>query len=99
MTALGAMLAADVSLHSDGGGKRPAAQAPILGFAQVIKLFETLAALYRSQLLRTSFVNGLPGFVTREADGELQTTALEIEGGKVVAISVVRNPDKLKHLH
>jgi RNA polymerase sigma-70 factor (ECF subfamily) len=34
-----------------------------------------------------------------EADGELQTTALEIDDGKVVAIYVVRNPDKLRHLH
>jgi RNA polymerase sigma-70 factor, ECF subfamily len=29
----------------------------------------------------------------------LQTTALEIEDGKIVAIYVVRNPDKLRHLH
>jgi RNA polymerase sigma-70 factor, ECF subfamily len=41
----------------------------------------------------------LPGFITLEADGELQTTALEIEDGKVAAIYVVRNPDKLRHLH
>ena len=34
-----------------------------------------------------------------EADGELQTTALEIEDGKIAAIYVVRNPDKLRHLH
>jgi len=34
-----------------------------------------------------------------EADGDLQTTALEIEGGKGAAIYVVRNPDKLRHLH
>jgi RNA polymerase sigma-70 factor (ECF subfamily) len=33
------------------------------------------------------------------ADGELQTTALEIEHGKVVAIYVMRNHDKLRHLH
>jgi RNA polymerase sigma-70 factor, ECF subfamily len=45
------------------------------------------------------FVNGLPGFVTLEADGELQTTALEIEDGNIAAIYVVRNPDKLRHLH
>src|SRR5262249_39381223 len=32
MKALGAMLAADVSVHSDGGGKRPAAMKPVLGF-------------------------------------------------------------------
>jgi RNA polymerase sigma-70 factor (ECF subfamily) len=44
-------------------------------------------------------INGLPGFVTREADGELQTTALEIDDGMVTAIYVMRNPDKLRHLH
>jgi RNA polymerase sigma-70 factor (ECF subfamily) len=41
----------------------------------------------------------LPGIITREADGEIQTTALDIEDGKIVGIYVVRNPDKLKHLH
>ncbi|HEV7317316.1 MAG TPA: sigma-70 family RNA polymerase sigma factor [Ensifer sp.] len=102
MKTLGAMLAADVSVHSDGGGKRPAAMHPILGFDAVMKVHEQLAALFAkhgSTLVRAGFVNGLPGFVTREADGELQTTALEIEDGKVKAIYVVRNPDKLAHLH
>jgi RNA polymerase sigma-70 factor (ECF subfamily) len=102
MTALGALLAADVSIHSDGGGKRPAALAPILGFEAVMKVQGGLAELFRkhgSTLLRTGFINGLPGFVTREADGELQTTALEIENGKVAAIYVMRNPDKLRHLN
>jgi RNA polymerase sigma-70 factor (ECF subfamily) len=102
MTALGAMLAADVSIHSDGGGKRPAAPEPILGFANVMQVHKALAVLFRkhgSQLVRIGFINGLPGFVTREADGELQTTALDIESGKVTAIYVMRNPDKLRHLH
>ncbi|KVN30523.1 RNA polymerase subunit sigma [Burkholderia stagnalis] len=102
MRALGALLAEDVSLHADGGGKRPAANRPIFGFEAVMQVHETLAALFSkhgSTLVHTGFVNGLPGFVTREADGELQTTALEIEDGKVVAIYVVRNPDKLQHLH
>ncbi|NGO53846.1 sigma-70 family RNA polymerase sigma factor [Allomesorhizobium camelthorni] len=102
MKALGAMLAADVSVHADGGGKRPAAMQPIFGFDAVMKVHENLAALFRkdgSKLIRTGFVNGLPGFITLEADDELQTTALEIEDGKVVAIYVMRNPDKLRHLH
>ncbi|RQR49403.1 RNA polymerase sigma factor SigJ [Burkholderia sp. Bp9126] len=102
MRALGALLAEDVSLHADGGGKRPAANRPIFGFDSVMRVHETLAVLFSkhgSTLVHTGFVNGLPGFVTREADGELQTTALEIEDGKVVAIYVVRNPDKLQHLH
>jgi len=102
MKALGAMLAADVSVHADGGGKRPAAMEPIRGFEAVMKVHEQLARLFQesgSELVRIAFVNGLPGFVTREADGELQTTALDIEDGKVSAIYVVRNPDKLRRLH
>jgi RNA polymerase sigma-70 factor (ECF subfamily) len=102
MKAIGEMLAADVSVHADGGGKRPAALKPMLGFDAVMKLHELLADHFRkhdSRLVRAGFINGLPGFVTLEADGELQTTALDIEDGKIVAIYVVRNPDKLKHLH
>jgi RNA polymerase sigma-70 factor (ECF subfamily) len=102
MTALGAMLAADVSVHADGGGKRTAAMEPIVGFAAVMAFHEFLAAQFAkngSKLVRTALVNGLPGFITLEADGELQSTALDIEDGKVVAIYVVRNPDKLRHLH
>jgi len=102
MKALGEMLAADVSVHADGGGKRAAAMEPIVGFAAVMAFHEFLAAQFAkngSKLVRTGLVNGLPGFITLEADGELQTTALDIEDGKVVAIYVVRNPDKLRHLH
>ncbi len=102
MKALAAMLAADVSVHADGGGKRSAAMEPTVGFDAVMKLHEYLADHFRkngSKLVRAGFVNGLPGFITLEADGELQTTALEIEDGKVTAIYVVRNPDKLRHLH
>jgi RNA polymerase sigma-70 factor (ECF subfamily) len=98
-TALGKLLAADVSLHADGGGKRPAATQPVLGVDAVTRLFERLASLFRSSLIRVGFVNGLPGFVTLEADGELQTTALDIDDGKITAIYIVRNPDKLRHLH
>jgi RNA polymerase sigma-70 factor (ECF subfamily) len=102
MTALGKMLAADVSVHADGGGKRTAAMEPIVGFAAVMGFHEQLAARFAqngSKLVRIGLINGLPGFITLEADGELQTTALDIEDGKVVAIYVVRNPDKLRHLH
>jgi RNA polymerase sigma-70 factor (ECF subfamily) len=102
MSALGAMLAADVSVHADGGGKRPASPSPIFGFEEVMKLHAQLAEQFRthqSKLVRTVFINGLPGFVTLEADGELQTTTLDIEDGRITAIYVVRNPDKLRHLH
>jgi RNA polymerase sigma-70 factor (ECF subfamily) len=99
---LGTMLSADVSVHADGGGKRPAFPKPIFGFDAVMQLWEKLAVVVKhnpSKLVRVAFINGLPGFVTLEADGEFQTTALDIEDGKIAAIYVVRNPDKLKHLH
>lgn len=101
MNTLGAMLAADVSVHADGGGKRSAVSRPVFGVAEVLRLHESLSLHFRrhgSTLVRTGFVNGLPGFVTREADGELQTTALEIEDRRITAIYIVRNPDKLRHL-
>lgn len=63
-----------------------------------MKLFERFRNNV-SKLVRVGFVNGLPGFITLEADGGLQTTAIEIEDGKIAAIYVVRNPDKLRHLH
>ncbi len=102
MKALADMLAADVSVHTDGGGKRPAVLKPIIGFEAVMQAHERLAVLFKhrtSTFVRAGFVNGLPGFVTLEADGELQTTALDIEDGKIAAIYIVRNPDKLRHLH
>jgi RNA polymerase sigma-70 factor, ECF subfamily len=102
MKALGAMLASDVSVHADGGGKRPAAKWPIVGFGAVMELHLLVASYLRntvSKFVRAAFINGLPGFISLEADGELQTTALEIEDGKIAAIYVVRNPEKLKHLH
>lgn len=102
MAALAELLAADVSVHADGGGKRPAALEPVLGFTEVMKLQAHLATIFAAtvtKLVRVGFINGLPGFVSQEADGECSTTALDIEDGKIVAIYVVRNPDKLKHLH
>lgn len=102
MAALGAMLAADVGMWADGGGKRPAAAVPILGKVLVMKVHRSIAVLlrkYGSTLVYMGVINGLPGFVTREADGELQTTALEIDNGKITGIYVMRNPDKLRHVH
>jgi RNA polymerase sigma-70 factor, ECF subfamily len=102
MDALRSLLAADVIQYSDGGGKRTAARRPLAGAGRVIDFHAALAQMFArrmSQLVRYGFINGLPGFVTVEEDGEtLQTTALEIAGGRIVAIYVMRNPDKLRHL-
>ena len=101
MKRIGQLLMADVSLHADGGGKRSAVRQVILGFEAVMSVIKALVAKIQenpSKLVRVAFINGLPGFITLEADGKLQTTALEIAEGKIAAIYVMRNPDKLRHL-
>ena len=101
MERLRALLAADVIVYADGGGKASAHTAPVAGLDDVMRLFATFASVFavsRSRLVRYGFINGLPGFVTIERGDILQTTALEIEHGHVVAVYVVRNPDKLRHM-
>ncbi len=101
MEKLRSLLAADVTAYADGGGKTRATPEPIVGHDKVMQLHQSLAFLFKqkmSRLLRYGFINGLPGFVTIERDEMLQTTALQIEDGKIVAIYVVQNPDKLRHI-
>jgi RNA polymerase sigma-70 factor, ECF subfamily len=101
MQQLRSLLAADVTAYADGGGKARAATRPIAGLDQVIQVHAALAPLFAksmSRLIRYGFINGLPGFVTIEEGDTLQTTALQIEDGKIAAIYVVRNPEKLRHL-
>ena len=101
MQELQSLLAADVTVYSDGGGKRPASLQPIIGIDNVVQFQASLARLFAqkmSRIVRYGFINGLPGFVTIEPDDTLQTTALQIEDDKIVGIYVMRNPDKLRHL-
>jgi RNA polymerase sigma-70 factor (ECF subfamily) len=99
MTGLQAMLAEDVALYADGGGVRPAALRTIVGLEDVMKvqsaIAERLIKLGGSALIRQGLINGLPGFITREPDGLVQTTAFLIEDGLISAIYVMRNPEKL----
>lgn len=99
--ALTSLLANEVVFVSDGGGKRPAAINPVHGNDRVTRLLVGIARKAPpgvSSLLAVQLIDGLPGFVSREPDGLIQTTALEITDGRIVAIYVVRNPDKLRHL-
>jgi RNA polymerase sigma-70 factor (ECF subfamily) len=98
---LRSLLAADVTIYADGGGKIPAVGHPISGLDGVLQLHESLARLWANQpsrLLRYAVINGLPGFVTIEQGDVVQTTALHIEDEKVRGIYVVRNPEKLRHI-
>jgi RNA polymerase sigma-70 factor (ECF subfamily) len=97
-TALRAMLAADVVLHTDGGGIRPAARNLIRGAARAARMFAGLARKRLGDpapLLHVGRINGLPGYVTLEPDGLPQATALEIAEGRITAVYIIRNPEKL----
>lgn len=102
MRALEDLLADDVTAYADGGGKAPAARHPIIGAASVLEFHTSLARLFAknmSRLVRYGLINGLPGFLTIEGDNILQTTALLVEEGRIAAIYVMRNPDKVRHLN
>jgi RNA polymerase sigma-70 factor (ECF subfamily) len=96
-----AMLAKDAILYSDGGGKKAAALNPITGADKIMRFFEGIArknaALAQTQV-RPATINGMAGFVTRETDGTLDTMAFETYDNQIVAIYLVRNPDKLRHV-
>jgi RNA polymerase sigma-70 factor (ECF subfamily) len=95
------LLAEDAVLYSDGGGKRAAALKPINGADKILRF---LAGISRknpalsSMQARPAMVNGLAGFVLREEDGAIDTLAFEHDGSRIVAIYVVRNPEKLRHV-
>ncbi|MEV6127014.1 RNA polymerase sigma-70 factor [Streptomyces violaceusniger] len=99
--ALRNLLAADVQLVGDSGGKAPRLAKAVMGAENVARLLGTVFPW----LLRidVSFelheVNGQPGAVFRERDGKvLQTLVLDVLDGQIQAIRTVINPDKLGHL-
>ncbi|WP_165855642.1 sigma-70 family RNA polymerase sigma factor [Marinobacter sp. JSM 1782161] len=98
--ALSRLLADDVRLHADGGGVRAAALRVIHGADRVSRMFAGLARKRNQppRWRRAVTVNGLPGWLTVEADGFLQATAVACHDGRITEIYVVRNPAKLDHL-
>lgn len=98
-TALSAMLAEGATLHSDGGGKVHNVLNVITGANKLLRMFESLSRKMgeRMEFLAFTVIDGLPGFVSRMG-GALQTTALEIEDGRIIRIYITRNPDKLTRL-
>jgi RNA polymerase sigma-70 factor (ECF subfamily) len=93
------LLTDNAVLHSDGGGKRPAALRLITGGEAVANLITGLISRgFHAASLRPAVVNGLAGFVVREEDGAVSTIAFEAHSGRISAIYVVRNPEKLTHV-
>jgi RNA polymerase sigma-70 factor (ECF subfamily) len=101
MQALAALLAEDAVLYSDGGGKRAAALQPIRGADKIVRFLAGMARKAPSLMtfdVRPAAVNGLAGFVLREADGSVDTLAIEHRAGRITAIYLTRNPEKLRHV-
>ena len=101
MDALLGMLAPDVTVHGDGGGKAQVARKPLAGRQQVMRhlvgLFRRARVLGVS--LRLAWVNGQPGAVAHDAGGRVVSVfALDVADGMVQAIRAVVNPDKLGHI-
>ncbi len=91
------MLTEDAVLYSDGGGKVRAAILPIYGPDKIGRMFIGLRRFHPDGPPPARFVriNGSPGVVVRGGDGNISVMTFAFDGGKLKAIYVVRNPDKL----
>jgi len=94
------LLAADVHMVGDGGGKAPQWK-PIMGAEKVARMLAAIVApLVRiGGVVEPHEVNGQPGAIFRDRDGKvLSTFALDILDGRIQTIRSVINPDKLGHV-
>jgi RNA polymerase sigma-70 factor, ECF subfamily len=99
--ALRELLAADVQVVGDSGGKAPQLARAVMGAENVARL---LAAIF-PWLVRIDVtfepheVNGQPGAIFRDRDGKvLYTLLLDVLDGRIQTIRSVINPDKLRHV-
>ncbi len=98
ITSLRSLLAANVTIQADGGGKVTAFRNPIVGQERVVRLYERLARKFATNppvFIEAVWIDGLPGYISLDRDNVLQTTAFAIENGVATAIYITRNPDKL----
>jgi RNA polymerase sigma-70 factor (ECF subfamily) len=95
------LLAADVVVYGDGGGKAPSWPRPIYGRERVARLFAGLGAQARGLDVRSRAVevNGQPGAAFFDSEGRLTNViSLDIADGLVQAVRSIINPEKLGHL-
>jgi RNA polymerase sigma-70 factor, ECF subfamily len=104
LNALTQLLASDVRIVTDGGGKVRAALDVVEGADRAAQFLVEVTrkrpdAWWREDFRpRFAIINGLPGIIVDAPEGPVQTAAFEIEGDVIRALYVVRNPDKLRHL-
>ncbi len=95
------MLASDVVVYGDGGGKAPQWSRPIVGRERVARLFVGMSGQMTRAGVRLELrhFNGQPGAITRDRDGRVASVfVLEIEDGQIQTVRSIINPDKLRHL-
>jgi RNA polymerase sigma-70 factor (ECF subfamily) len=100
LQALMQLLASDVRIVTDGGGKAAAALSVLEGAERAARFLVgvTRKGWREDFTLRFATINGLPGVIVYGPEGPEQTAAFEIEADVIQALYVVRNPDKLRRL-
>ncbi|MDX6556337.1 MAG: hypothetical protein QOD86_2532 [Miltoncostaeaceae bacterium] len=102
LAALEQLLAHDVELHGDGGGKVPALGRVLRGRSRVARTlanWSRLAPRFGGISMRRVEVNGQPGALLLDGTGALiGVMALDIADGEVQAVRSVVNPEKLGHI-
>jgi RNA polymerase sigma-70 factor (TIGR02957 family) len=102
LAGLEALLAHDVVLTGDGGGKVPALARPLRGrnrVARALLNWVRVATRVPGVSMRAVEVNGMPGALL--FDGERRLVGvweLEVSGGEIAGVNSIVNPDKLRHL-
>ncbi|HEY1180218.1 MAG TPA: RNA polymerase sigma factor SigJ [Phytomonospora sp.] len=101
LASLEALLAKDVALYADGGGKAPSPSRAVFGRERVLRTLAAGFTLSAGLSKRTEFVsvNGEPGALVRDLDGRLLAVlGIDVVDGQVAAIRSLVNPDKMHHL-
>jgi RNA polymerase sigma-70 factor, ECF subfamily len=100
LNALTQLLASDVRVVTDGGGKVAASLNVLDGADRAAQFLVgvTRKGWREDFTLRFVTINGLPGVIVDAPEGPVQTAAFEIDGDVIRALYVVRNSDKLRHL-
>jgi RNA polymerase sigma-70 factor, ECF subfamily len=101
LAALEEMLAADVVVYGDGGGKAPSWPKPIYGRERVAMLIAGMMKQSREFGLtqRAAHINGQPGVMFLDDEDRIGAVmSVDVADGLVQTIRGVTNPDKLKHL-
>ncbi len=95
------LLAADVQMVADSGGKAPQWASGFFGADQVSRVLAALLAPFVriDGVVEPHQVNGQPGAIFRDRDGKVtHTWTLDILDGRIQTIRTVSNPDKLGHV-